>query len=163
MRIAASMHAYRMALLHLPSACPSTVLLYSVVCHESLELAGMHIWQHTFGVSELVLLAITFALCLVQVGEHADLAKPAEIMVGNIFNGWKLSAVSELSLSANQLQSDLQRLKWHPGRSLSGSTEEETPRFEQQPAVMCNKQQCLESLKVIVNPMEVKTLLLELA
>ena len=114
-------------------------------------------------VSGLLLLAITCTLCLVQAGEHADLAKPAEIMLGDIFNGWKLSAVSELSLSANQLQSDLQRLKWHPGKSLSGSTKEEMSCFEQQPAVMCNMQQCLESLKVIVNPMEVKTFLLELA
>lgn len=84
-------------------------------------------------------------------------------MLGDTFSGWKLSAVSELSLSANQLQSDLQRLKWQPGKSLSGSTEEDVPHFEQQPAVMCNRQQCLDSLKVVVNPMEVKTFLLELA
>lgn len=96
-------------------------------------------------------------------GEHADLAKPAEIVLGDVFSGWKLSAVSELSLSANQLQSDMRRLKWHPGKSLSGSVEEEVPHVEQQPAVMCDRQQCLNGLKVIVNPMEVKTFLLELA
>lgn len=83
-------------------------------------------------------------------------------MLSNVFNGWKLLAVSELSLSANQLQSDVQRLKWRPGKSLSGS-QEELPRFEQQPAVMCMGQQCLDSLKIVVKPMEVKTLLLELA
>ena len=84
-------------------------------------------------------------------------------MLGNMFKGWKLSAVSELSLSANQLQSDLQQLKWQPGKSLSGRTEEAVPHFEQRPAVMCDRQQCLDSLKVVVNPMEVKTFLLELA
>ena len=105
----------------------------------------------------------SYTLCLVQVGEHAELAKPAEIMLGDVFNGWKLSAVSELSLSANQLQSDLQRLKWRPGKSLSGSVKEEVPHLKQQPAVMCNGQQCLDSLKIVVNPMEVKTFLLELA
>lgn len=96
-------------------------------------------------------------------GEHADLAKPAEIVLRDMFEGWKLSAVSELSLSANQLQSEMHRLKWHPGKSLSGNTEEEVAHIEQQPAVMCDTQQCLNRLKVIVNPMEVKTLLLELA
>ena len=96
-------------------------------------------------------------------GEHSDLAKPAEIMLGDVFKGWKLTAVSELSLSGNQLQSDLRRLKWHPGKSLSGSNKEEVPHLKQQPAVMCDAQQCLDDLKVVVNPMGVKTLLIELA
>lgn len=84
-------------------------------------------------------------------------------MLRDMFDSWKLSTVSELSLSANQLQSDIRRLKWHPGKSLSGETHEEMPLFEHQAAVRCHGQQCLDSLKIVLNPMEIRTFLLELA
>ncbi|KAL3141201.1 hypothetical protein ABBQ38_003541 [Trebouxia sp. C0009 RCD-2024] len=100
---------------------------------------------------------------LYQVDEHGDLAQPAEVMLRDMFDSWKLSTVSELSLSANQLQSDIRRLKWHPGKSLSGETHEEMPLFEHQAAVRCHGQQCLDSLKIVLNPMEIRTFLLELA
>ncbi|KAL3162416.1 hypothetical protein ABBQ32_010087 [Trebouxia sp. C0010 RCD-2024] len=100
---------------------------------------------------------------LYQVDEHGDLAQPAEVILWDMFDSWKLSTVSELSLSANQLQSDIQRLKWHPGKSLSGETQDEMPQFEHQAAVRCHGQQCLESLKIVLNPMEIRTFLLELA
>lgn len=102
-------------------------------------------------------------LCLIQVNEHEDLAQPAEVILGDMFAGWKLSTVSEMSLSANQLQSDIQRLKWHPGKSLSGETQDEMPLFEQQAALMCHGQQFLDSMKIVLNPMEIRTFLLDLA
>ena len=104
-------------------------------------------------------------LCLVQVGEHDDLAQPAEVILGEVFDSWKFSAVSELSLSANQLQSDIQRLKWHPGKSLSAETQDEMQLFERQAAVVCHGQQCLDRhrLTIVLNPMEIRTFLLELA
>lgn len=74
----------------------------------------------------LCLLAITCILGLCQVGEDADLAKPPEIMLDDVFTGWQLSAVSELSLKEHQIQIGTQQPKWHPG------------------VLLHNKQQCLD-------------------
>lgn len=82
-----------------------------------------------------------------------------------MFDGWKLSEVSELSLSANQLQSDIQRLKWQAGESLSGgAAAHQALHLNQHPAVVCAGKQCLgDGTKVVLNPMEIKTFLLKLA
>ena len=99
-----------------------------------------------------------------QVDEHADLAKPAQVKLHDMFSSLKLSEVSELSLSANQLQSDVQRLKWQAGKSLSGNTTDEPVRLDQHPAVMCKGKTCVnDDLTVSLNPMEIKTFLLKLA
>ena len=104
-------------------------------------------------------------MCLLtQVEEHADLAKPAEVKLLDMFTGWKLSEVSELSLSANQLQSDVQRLKWQAGKSLSGDATDQALHLDQHPAIMCAGQQCLgDGTKVVLSPMEIKTFLLKVA
>ena len=98
-----------------------------------------------------------------QVDEHADLAKPARVELHNMFASMKLSQVSELSLSANQLQSDVKRLKWQAGKSMSDDTAEPI-HWNQHPAVVCKTNECSnEDLTVVLNPMEIKTFLLQLA
>ena len=94
-----------------------------------------------------------------------DWAKPAEVVLDDLFTDWKLSEVSELSLSANQLQSDVQRLKWQPGKSLSRDATNDVPAVQHHPAIRCSGHECHDSaiLKVTLNPMEIKTFLLKLA
>lgn len=98
-----------------------------------------------------------------QVDEHADLAKPAQVELHKLFASLKLSQVSELSLSANQLQSDVKRLKWQAGKSMSDDSVEPI-HWDQHPAVMCKADECSnEDLTVVLNPMEIRTFLLQLA
>ena len=100
---------------------------------------------------------------LLQVDEHADLAKPARLELHNLFASMKVSQVSELSLSANQLQSDVKRLRWQAGKSMSDDTAEPI-HWDQHPAVMCKTNECSnEDLTVMLNPMEIRTFLLQLA
>ena len=95
--------------------------------------------------------------------EHSDLAKPASVNLQDLFASLNLSEVSELSLSANQLQNDVQRLKWQAGKSLSGEAADEPVQMLQHPAVSCSKGACAhQDLTVTVNPMEIKTFLLRL-
>ena len=96
--------------------------------------------------------------------EHAELAKPAHVKLYELFAALKLREVSELSLSANQLQSDVKRLRWQAGKSMSGNTTDEPVHFHQHPAVMCKASEChSDSLTVVLNPMEIKTFLLKLS
>ena len=98
-----------------------------------------------------------------QVDEHSDLAKPASVKLQDLFTSLKLLEVSQLSLSANQLQSDVQRLKWQAGKSLSGEAADETVQMLQHPVVACSKGTCTnQDLTVTLNPMEIKTFLLTL-
>ena len=101
---------------------------------------------------------------MLQVDEHADLAKSAQVNLHKLFALMKLSQVAELSLSANQLQSDVQRLRWQAGKSMSGGAIDEPIYIEQHPAVMCKGSKCFDDdLTVVLNPMEIKTFLLQLA
>ncbi|KAA6428404.1 MAG: Lysosomal alpha-mannosidase [Trebouxia sp. A1-2] len=101
---------------------------------------------------------------LYQVDEHPDLAKSAQVELHKLFAPMKLSQVSELSLSANQLQSDVQRLRWQAGKSMSGDATDEPVYIDQHPAVMCKGSECFNNdLTVVLNPMEIKTFLLQLA
>ncbi len=101
---------------------------------------------------------------MLQVDEHADLAKSAQVNLHKLFALMKLSQVAELSLSANQLQSDVQRLRWQAGKSMSGGAIDEPIYIEQHPAVMCKGSECFDDdLTVVLNPMEIKTFLLQLA
>ncbi len=101
---------------------------------------------------------------MLQVDEHADLAKSAQVNLHKLFASMKLSQVSELSLSANQLQSDVQRLQWQAGKRMSGDATDEPAYIDQHPAVMCKGSECFENdLTVVLNPMEIKTFLLQLA
>lgn len=101
---------------------------------------------------------------LYQVDEHADLGKSAQVNLHKLFASMKLSQVSELSLSANQLQSDVQRLRWQAGKSMSGDATDEPVYIDQHPAVMCKGRECFDNdLTVALNPMEIKTFLLQLA
>ncbi|DBB01101.1 hypothetical protein WJX77_006941 [Trebouxia sp. C0004] len=101
---------------------------------------------------------------LYQVDEHADLAKSAQVNLHKLFASMKVSQVSELSLSANQLRSDVQRLRWRAGKSMSGHATDEPVNIDQHPAVICKGSECADNdLTVVLNPMEIKTFLLQLA
>lgn len=99
-----------------------------------------------------------------QVNEHEELSKPAEVDLFGLFAQLRLREVSELSLSANQLQSDVKRLKWQAGKSLSGDSALPNLVPTEQNALLCSKSACLqEDLTVVLNPMDIRTFLIGLA
>ena len=98
-----------------------------------------------------------------QVDEHVDLAKPAHVRLNELLT-MKLSEVAELSLSANQLQSDVKRLKWKAGDSMSGNSTHLPAHFGRHPPLMWNAHTCsVDALQTVLNPMEIKTFRLKLA
>lgn len=99
-----------------------------------------------------------------QAHEHSEMAKPVKIDLSDLFSELKLREISELSLSANQLQSDVQRLKWKAGKSLSGGSSEPSVVPDRHPVLSCKGPGCGEDdWTVILNPMEIKTFLIGLA
>ena len=101
---------------------------------------------------------------MLQVDEQSDLAKPASVNLQDLLPQLKLSEVSELSLSANQLQADVQRLKWQAGKSLSTDMTDEPVQVLSHPAVSCSGAMCVNAdLTVTLNPMDIKTFLLKVA
>lgn len=99
-----------------------------------------------------------------QVNEHPDLAKPAKVDLSNLFSELKLSELSELSLSANRLQSDVQRLKWMAGKSLSGNGSDAPYEPQVHASLTCQGSGCSDQdWTVVLNPMEIRTFYIGLA
>ena len=92
------------------------------------------------------------------------MAKPVKVDLSDLFSELKLREISELSLSANQVQSDVKRLKWQAGQSLSGDSSEPSFVPDMHPVLTCTGSGCgQDDWTVILNPMDIRTFLIGLA
>lgn len=92
------------------------------------------------------------------------MGKPVKVDLSGLFSRLRLREISELSLSANQLQSDVRRLKWQAGKSLSGDSSSPDYVPDVHSTVSCIEADCNEDdWTVVLNPMDIRTFLVGLA
>lgn len=91
------------------------------------------------------------------------MAQPVKVDLSSLFTQLKLREISELSLSANQLQSDVKRLRWKAGQSLSGDSSSPTFVPDRHSRLHCNGSCSEDDWTVVLSPMDIRTFLVGLA
>jgi lysosomal alpha-mannosidase len=85
------------------------------------------------------------------VGEDSALSKPAQVDLSSLFKHLRVTKISEMNLSANQLKSQVKRFKWKTASS-SATTQDDEPR----------KEVSADLPIVDLRPMEIRTFIVRL-
>ena len=87
------------------------------------------------------------------------MAKPANADLSNLLSELKFREISELCLSAHQLQSNVKRLTWKAGKSLSGKSALSLYTPERDPALSYKSSGCSQADRAVA--MDIKTFRLD--